>query len=67
VTTTTIVALGLVLPLTPLARVLGFTPLPATYFAFLAFATTTYLVLVEWVKRAVVRRHGSAGARAART
>ncbi|HYA22723.1 MAG TPA: magnesium-translocating P-type ATPase, partial [Terriglobales bacterium] len=42
-----VVALGLYLPFSPLAGVLGFTPLPAAYFAFLAVATATYLLLVE--------------------
>ena len=44
-------AIGLVLPWTPLAPRLGMTPLPATFFAFLLAATTTYLLLVELAKR----------------
>jgi Mg2+-importing ATPase len=35
---------------------LGFVPLPASYFAFLVAATLTYLGLVEVVKRALFRR-----------
>jgi Mg2+-importing ATPase len=54
-TTLAVVIIGLVLPLTPLATLLGFTPLPLSYFAFLAVMTVTYLALVEVVKRAVVR------------
>jgi Mg2+-importing ATPase len=50
-TTVAVVLIGGVLPFMPLASQLGFVPLPATYFAFLAVATATYLVLVEIVKR----------------
>ena len=46
-----IVAVGLLLPFTPLAVPLGFVPLPASFFGFLALATLTYLALVEIVKR----------------
>jgi len=56
VTTVLMVGIGLVLPFTPLAPVLGFVPLPGTYFLFLAGATLTYLVLVELVKRRLMRR-----------
>ena len=45
------VAFGIYLPFSPLAGVLGFTALPAGYFAFLAVATATYLLLVEAAKR----------------
>jgi len=58
VTTIAVVAIGLALPATPLASLLGFTTPPASYFAFLALATLTYLGLVEVVKRQVVRRLG---------
>ena len=50
-TTLGMVAVGVLLPFSPLSRVLGFTPLPADYFAFLAAATVTYLMLVELAKR----------------
>ena len=68
-----VVALGLYLPFSPLAGVLGFTPLPAAYFAFLAVATATYLLLVEAAKRHLLRgaitknavKHGDAVAVAA--
>jgi P-type Mg2+ transporter len=55
-TTLAVVAAGAILPFTPLAGVLGFVPLPAAFFAFLAAATMTYLALVELVKRRVLRR-----------
>ncbi len=50
-----IVSIGLMLPFTPLAGPLGFVALPASYFAFLAAATLTYLGLVEIVKRRMAR------------
>jgi P-type Mg2+ transporter len=57
-TTLAIVAIGAVLPATPLATILGFTRLPVSYFAFLIPATLTYLVTVEAAKRQLVRRLG---------
>ena len=58
VTTLAIVVIGVVLPVTPLATLLGFTRLPASYFAFLIPATLTYLVLVDVAKRQLARRLG---------
>ncbi len=55
-TTLTVVALGIILPYTPLAVDLGFTPLPGLYYLFLAGMTITYLLLVELVKRRLMRR-----------
>jgi len=68
-----VVAIGIYLPFSPLARLLGFTPLPATFFAFLAVATGVYLLLVEVAKRRLLRgataknavKHGEALAVAA--
>jgi Mg2+-importing ATPase len=51
-----VVALGMVLPFTPLAGPLGFTPLPPLFFLFLIIATGTYLLLVEVGKRVLMRR-----------
>ena len=58
VTTLVIVAVGAVLPATPLAALLGFTRLPGSYFAFLIPATLTYLVMVDIAKRQLVGRLG---------
>jgi Mg2+-importing ATPase len=55
ITTVAVVIVGLALPATPLARLLGFTLPPPSYFAFLVATTATYLILVEIVKRGVVR------------
>jgi P-type Mg2+ transporter len=51
ISTVFIVIVGCVLPYSPVARLLGLTPLPASYFAFLAVSTVTYLLLVEVAKR----------------
>ncbi|MHB8874096.1 MAG: magnesium-translocating P-type ATPase [Myxococcaceae bacterium] len=55
-TTLAVVATGVLLPFTPLAAELGFTPLPASYFAFLALASLTYLGLVALVRGRLLRR-----------
>jgi len=55
-TVLTIVAAGNLLPFSPLAGMLGFAPLPASYFAYLAIATLVYLALVEWGKRLLLGR-----------
>jgi Mg2+-importing ATPase len=49
--TLVIVAVGIVLPVSPFAGLLGFTRLPAPYFLFLIVSTLTYLLLVEVAKR----------------
>ena len=55
-TTLGIVLLGTLLPFLPFGAKLGFTPLPAAYFGFLAVATVTYLLLVEIGKRLLMRK-----------
>lgn len=50
-TTLIIVLVGIVLPFTPLAALLGFTPLPFQFLLLLGAATGTYLGFVELVKR----------------
>jgi len=54
---TTIIAVfvGLALPFSPLAPILGFVPLPRLYFVFVAGATATYLLFVQIVKRHLMR------------
>ena len=56
ITTVLVVIIGVVLPFSPLAKLLGFTPLPPPFFAFLAISTITYLLLVEWAKRLLFSR-----------
>lgn len=55
-TTIAVVIAGIVIPFTSLGRILGFTPLPVGFFLFLAGATATYLLLVEIIKRKLMRR-----------
>jgi len=55
-TTVGVALFGVLLPFTPLASTLGFVPLPGAYFVFLGGATVTYLILVELVKRRLMRR-----------
>jgi Mg2+-importing ATPase len=62
-TTLAVVIVGLALPATPLAPLLGFSLLPPSYFAFLVAATLMYLILVEVVKRALVRYRAAASSR----
>jgi P-type Mg2+ transporter len=57
ITVLLVVAIGMLLPYTPLAGPLGFTPLPGLYFLFLIAMTVTYLVLVELVKRPLMKRY----------
>lgn len=56
ITTLLIVLVGMLLPFSPLAPALGFTPLSPLYFLFLALAIVVYLTLVEVVKRWLMRR-----------
>ena len=51
-----VVVVAAVLPWTPVAGPLGFEPLPAPFFLFLAVATATYLLLVQWVKARLLPR-----------
>ena len=51
-----VVLIGVILPFTPLAAALGLVPLPGVYFVFLGGVTITYLVLVEVVKRRLMRQ-----------
>jgi Mg2+-importing ATPase len=51
-----VVLVGTILPATPLAGLLGFTPLPVAYLAFVGVATFTYLLLVQIVKARLMRQ-----------
>ncbi len=59
VTTVLITIAGIILPFSPVARLLGFVPLPGPYFTFLAVSTLTYLLLVEFAKRRLFARVGA--------
>ena len=56
VSTLAVVLMGVLLPYSPVALTLGFTPLPGWFFVFVVVATLTYLALVEVVKRRLMGR-----------
>ena len=55
-TTVSVVIFGTVLPFTSLGKLIGFTPMPVGFLLFIVLATGTYLILVEMVKRRLMRR-----------
>lgn len=57
-TSTTIVLIGIAIPLTPLAELFGFVKPPTEYYAILAGMIITYLVLVQIVKTWFIKRYG---------
>jgi Mg2+-importing ATPase len=66
VATLACVAVGALLPFSPLADALGFTAPPAGFFVFLAVAAVLYLVVVELAKRRFYRETPEAKPRARR-
>jgi Mg2+-importing ATPase len=63
ITTLATVAVGVLLPATPLAPALGFVIPPVSFGVFVAVATLAYLLLVQVGKRILVTRlAGKAGA-----
>jgi Mg2+-importing ATPase len=59
VTSLLIVCVGLVIPLLPIAKDLGFAPLPATFYVALALIAGSYFLLVQAVKSWFVKKFGS--------
>jgi Mg2+-importing ATPase len=55
-TTLIVTGIGVMLPASPLAPMLGLTVPPPIYFGFLVPTTATYLALVQVVKRRVIAR-----------
>ena len=55
-TSVSIMAVGLWLPYSPVAPALGFTPLPVTYFPFLALTLFAYVGLTQATKVWLLRR-----------
>jgi Mg2+-importing ATPase len=55
-TTLLVMAIGVWLPYSPLAPLLGFVPLPATYFIWIAGYLVTYSVITHKVKTWFIRR-----------
>lgn len=56
--TLTIMAVAICLPFSPIASVLGFVPLPAKYFLWLALILSSYCVLTQLVKNWFVKKYG---------
>lgn len=56
VSTIMVVLIGIILPFSPLASMLGFCQLPSTFYAFLFFATTTYLLIVNFAKHKLLMK-----------
>jgi P-type Mg2+ transporter len=61
-----VVTIGAALPVTPLARILGFRPLPGLFFLALIGIVICYLVLIEFGKHWFYRWWGAPAAPAAR-
>jgi P-type Mg2+ transporter len=55
IATLTVVGIGAILPFSPAAHVLGFTNLPATFFAFLVAMIVTYMLVIELAKQRFYR------------
>lgn len=55
-TSLSIVAIAMLLPISPMAHYLGFTALPLTFFGLLAVLIITYLLTVEYCKQWFYKR-----------
>jgi Mg2+-importing ATPase len=58
-TTLTVMAAAVVLPFSPLAPALGFVPLPAIFWAWIAGFLLAYGVLTHMVKTWFYKRYGA--------
>jgi Mg2+-importing ATPase len=56
VTSVALMAIGVAIPFSPLGLYLGFSPLPARYFAYLALTLVCYVLLTQAVKAWLLRR-----------
>jgi P-type Mg2+ transporter len=56
--TATVMCIGMYLPFSPIASSLGFVPLPAIYFLWLAGILTCYCVLTQLVKTWFIKKYG---------
>jgi Mg2+-importing ATPase len=56
--TATVMAIGIVIPFSPLGASVGFAPLPLGYFPWLAATLLSYCVLTQTIKMLYVRRFG---------
>ena len=56
--TATVMCVGMYLPFSPIGSSLGFVPLPAVYFLWLAGILTCYCVLTQFVKTWFIKKYG---------
>ena len=56
--TATVMGVGIYLPFSPIASSLGFVPLPAVYFVWLALILTSYCILTQFVKTWFIKKYG---------
>jgi Mg2+-importing ATPase len=56
--TATVMAVGMYLPFSPIGASLGFVPLPAVYFLWLALILTCYCILTQFVKTWFIKKYG---------
>jgi P-type Mg2+ transporter len=56
--TATVMGVGMYLPFSPISSSLGFVPLPAVYFLWLAGILTCYCVLTQFVKTWFIKKYG---------
>ena len=54
--TAVIMSIGVLIPVTPIGRYLGFTPLPPLYWLLLVLTLLAYMVLTQGVKTWLIRR-----------
>ncbi|MBP6429023.1 MAG: ATPase, partial [Bacteroidales bacterium] len=55
--TSLIMAIGIIIPFTPIASMFGMVPLPILYFPFLIVILTAYALLTQVVKNWFIRRY----------
>jgi len=60
-TTLAVVVMTLLIPLTPLAGLFGFSPLPVSYLLVMGLIVFLYIASAEWVKRAFYARMEAGG------
>jgi len=53
-----IVTMGILIPFSPLAKSFGFVALPPLYFLILFLIVSTYLLLVQLVKKRFIKKYG---------
>ncbi len=61
VVTVAVIALTIALPFTPLAGLMGFVPLPASFFLILGAIVICYILSAEVVKKLFYRRAATSG------